>query len=186
MLISCGPLDKGWAIRADRVSPQFVSPPVVSSPAGIFVTQRSSNWNELTIKREWFHNARNKSSDRYKQINTRLILASRVWISSLCFSCFRTRNPTFLLAQAGFERASSFSNGKPRAFYRCRHLATASAQRGHHREFCFGRMSGWCLNPFFIFSPHFAIYFREFYSGIDRDPQMRRALAIRSPAAKSR
>jgi hypothetical protein len=40
------------------------------------------------------------------------------------------------LAQAGFERVSKFSNGKPRVFYRWRHLSTAGARRGHHREFC--------------------------------------------------
>jgi hypothetical protein len=28
------------------------------------------------------------------------------------------------------------ANGKPHAFYRCRHIATAGAHRGHQREFC--------------------------------------------------
>jgi hypothetical protein len=113
-----------------------------------------------------------------------LILASRVWISSLCFSCLRTRTPTFFswLRQVLNESRVLVE----RVFDRCRHHATAGAQRSDHREFCFGRMSGWCSNPFFVFSSHFAIYFREFYSGIDRDPPMRRALAMRSLAAKSR
>jgi Fe-S-cluster containining protein len=39
---------------------------------------------------------------------------------------------------------------------------------------------------FSVFSSHFVIYFREFDSGVDREPLMRRTLAMRSPVAKSR
>jgi hypothetical protein len=42
----------------------------------------------------------------------------------------------FQLAEASFERISKFANGKLRAFYRCRHSATAGAHRGHHRDIC--------------------------------------------------
>jgi hypothetical protein len=65
-------------------------------------------------------------------------------VHSRCFSCLRTRNPTFFnwLRQVLNE---SRVLGQ-RVFYRSRHIATAGAQRGHHREFCFGRMSRWCSN----------------------------------------
>jgi hypothetical protein len=66
------------------------------------------------------------------------------------------------LAQADFERVSSFSNGKPRVFYRCCHLATAGPQRGYHRELCFGRMSRWCSKSFF----HVLVSFRDLLSRI--------------------
>jgi hypothetical protein len=40
------------------------------------------------------------------------------------------------LAQASFEGVSKFSSGRPRGFYPSRHIGTAGAHRGYHREFC--------------------------------------------------